>query len=61
MAAWFTRENVCEAVKLVMDEGSEVGEQVRANHHKWKELLLSEGLESSYIDNLISKLQDMVK
>ncbi|KAF5199557.1 Udp-glycosyltransferase 79b3 [Thalictrum thalictroides] len=58
---WFTRESVCEAVKLVMDEGSEVGEQVRANHHKWKEFLLSEGLEPSYINNLIIKLQDMLK
>ncbi|KAF5182929.1 Udp-glycosyltransferase 79b3 [Thalictrum thalictroides] len=58
---WFTRESVCEAVKLVMDESSEIGKQVRANHHKWKEFLLSEGLESSYIDNLIIKLQDMLK
>ncbi|KAF5186068.1 Udp-glycosyltransferase 79b3 [Thalictrum thalictroides] len=58
---WFTRESVCEAVKLVMDERSEIGKQVRANHYKWKEFLLSEGLESSYIDNLIIKLQDMLK
>ncbi|KAF5190621.1 Udp-glycosyltransferase 79b30 [Thalictrum thalictroides] len=58
---WFTRESVCKAVKLVMDEGSEVSKQVRANHHKWKEFLLSEGLESSYIDNLIIKLQDMLR
>ncbi|KAF5206098.1 hypothetical protein FRX31_004316 [Thalictrum thalictroides] len=46
----FTRENVYETVKLVMDEGSEVGKQVRENHHKWKKFLLSEGIESSYID-----------
>ncbi|PIA30581.1 hypothetical protein AQUCO_05500114v1 [Aquilegia coerulea] len=58
---WFTRESVCNAVKLVMDKGSDVGEQIRANHHKWKEFLLSEGLESSYINNLIHKLQDMLK
>ncbi|KAF5199795.1 Glycosyltransferase [Thalictrum thalictroides] len=57
---WFTRESLCEAVKLVMDEGSEVGKQVRENHHKWKEFLLSEGLDSSYIDNLIIKLQDIL-
>ncbi|PIA30580.1 hypothetical protein AQUCO_05500113v1 [Aquilegia coerulea] len=58
---WFTRESVCNAVKLVMDKGSDVGEQIRANHHKWKEFLLSEGLESPYINNLIHKLQDMLK
>ncbi|PIA30583.1 hypothetical protein AQUCO_05500116v1 [Aquilegia coerulea] len=58
---WFTRESVCKAVKLVMDEGSEVGEEIRANHHKWKEFLLSEGLEFSYLNNLILKLQDMLK
>ncbi|PIA30578.1 hypothetical protein AQUCO_05500111v1 [Aquilegia coerulea] len=58
---WFTRDSVCKAVKLVMDEGSEVGEQVTENHHKWKEFLLSEGLESSYISNLIIQLQNMLK
>ncbi|KAF9610462.1 hypothetical protein IFM89_022426 [Coptis chinensis] len=55
---WFTKESMCKAVKLVMDQGSEVGEQVRANHHKWKDFLLSEGLESSYLDNFFIKLQD---
>ncbi|KAF5197096.1 Udp-glycosyltransferase 79b3 [Thalictrum thalictroides] len=58
---WFTRESVCKAVKLVMDEGSEVGEEIRASHHKWKEFLLSAGIESSYINNLILKMQDMLK
>ncbi|PIA43499.1 hypothetical protein AQUCO_01900119v1 [Aquilegia coerulea] len=58
---WFTRENVSKAVKLVMDEGSEVGREIRANHHKWKDILLTEGLESSYIDNFILKLQDVLK
>ncbi|KAF5191949.1 Glycosyltransferase [Thalictrum thalictroides] len=55
---WYTKEDVCKAVKLVMDEGSEVGEEVRANHIKLRQEFLVEGFESSYIDNFINKLQD---
>ncbi|KAF5179162.1 Udp-glycosyltransferase 79b2 [Thalictrum thalictroides] len=58
---WFTKESVCKAVKLVMDEGSEVGEQVRANHLKWKDFLLTEDLETSYINNFMIKLHDILK
>ncbi|PIA51808.1 hypothetical protein AQUCO_01100587v1 [Aquilegia coerulea] len=57
---WFTREGVRKAVKLVMDEGSELGEEVRANHLKLSRILLSEGLEASYINNCILKLNDLL-
>ncbi|KAF6167972.1 hypothetical protein GIB67_020542 [Kingdonia uniflora] len=54
------KESACKAVKLVMDEESEIGREVRKNHIKFREILLSEGLESSYIDSFIPKLQDLV-
>ncbi|PIA51801.1 hypothetical protein AQUCO_01100580v1 [Aquilegia coerulea] len=57
---WFTREGVRKAVKLVMDEGSELGEEVRANHLKLSRILLSEGLEAFYINNCILKLHDLL-
>ncbi|KAF6159931.1 hypothetical protein GIB67_033015 [Kingdonia uniflora] len=57
---WFGKESVCKAVKLVMDEESEIGREVRKNHTKFREILLGEGLESSYIDSFIQKLQDLV-
>ncbi|XP_050212796.1 cyanidin 3-O-galactoside 2''-O-xylosyltransferase FGGT1-like [Mercurialis annua] len=52
----FTRYGICEAVKAVMDGDSEVAKEVRKNHKKWRELLLSNGLESSYIDAFVNKL-----
>ena len=57
----FTREGVCEAVKAVMDDDSEVGKEVRANHAKWREFLSSKGLENSYIDNFVQKLYTLLK
>ena len=57
----FTREGVCKAVKAVMDEDSNVGKEVRANHAKWREFLLSNGLENSYIDSYVQKLHSLLK
>lgn len=56
----FTRDAVCKAIRLVMDEDSEVGREVRANHSKWKDFLLQEGLESSYIDEFVQKLRELL-
>ncbi|KAG6640555.1 cyanidin 3-O-galactoside 2''-O-xylosyltransferase FGGT1-like [Carya illinoinensis] len=52
----FTREGVCRAVRAVMDDDSRVGQEVRANHTKWRELLLSPGLENSYMDSFVQRL-----
>ncbi|WCJ27120.1 UDP-glycosyltransferase 79B30 [Euphorbia peplus] len=52
----FTRNNVCKAVKTVMDDGNEVGKEVKLNHTKWRDFLLSKGLENSYIDAFVTKL-----
>ncbi|XP_057450510.1 cyanidin 3-O-galactoside 2''-O-xylosyltransferase FGGT1-like [Lotus japonicus] len=57
----FKKESVCEAVKIVMDDESEVGREVRENHSKVKNLLLSYNLESDSIDCFCKKLQDLLK
>ncbi|KAF5474471.1 hypothetical protein F2P56_006370 [Juglans regia] len=57
----FTREGVRQAVRAVMDDDSTVGKEVRANHAKWREFLLSEGLEKSYTDDFVQKLYSLLK
>uniref|UniRef100_A0A2N9EMS9 Glycosyltransferase n=1 Tax=Fagus sylvatica TaxID=28930 RepID=A0A2N9EMS9_FAGSY len=57
----FTKEGVCKAVKAVMDDDSNVGKEVRINHAKWREFLLSKGLENSYIENFVQKLHSLLK
>ncbi|KAL8460551.1 hypothetical protein ACS0TY_032178 [Phlomoides rotata] len=52
----FTKEGVMKAVKLVMEEGSEVG----ANHAKWRDFCLREGLEDSYFDHFVQNLQSLL-
>ncbi|XP_041024813.1 cyanidin 3-O-galactoside 2''-O-xylosyltransferase FGGT1-like [Juglans microcarpa x Juglans regia] len=57
----FTREGVCRAVRAVMDDDSKVGQEVRANHTKWRELLLSPGLENSYLDSFVQRLYSLLQ
>jgi len=57
----FTKEAVCKAVKTVMDSEGELGHMVRTNHAKWREFLLSQGLENSYVDDLVQKLDSLLK
>ncbi|KAH7568851.1 hypothetical protein JRO89_XS06G0061200 [Xanthoceras sorbifolium] len=56
----FTREGVCRAVMSVMDENSDVGKQVRENHATQREFILSQGLESSYIDGFVQNLHGLL-
>ncbi|CAL5342689.1 unnamed protein product [Camellia sinensis] len=56
----FTRESVCRAVRVVMDEESEIGKEVRENHGKTREFLLNKDLESSYIDDFNKKLHGLL-
>ncbi|GMP67411.1 hypothetical protein CsSME_00027409 [Camellia sinensis var. sinensis] len=56
----FTRESVCRAVRVVMDEESEIGKEVRENHGKMREFLLNKDLESSYIDDFNKKLHGLL-
>ncbi|KDP21029.1 hypothetical protein JCGZ_21500 [Jatropha curcas] len=56
----FSKNGVCKAVKAVMNNDSEVKEEVKQNHTKWREFLLSQGLEDSYIDGFVQKLHEML-
>lgn len=57
----FTKESVCEAVKIVMDDENEIGREVRNNHDKLRNLLLSHDLESSCVDVFCEKLQKLTR
>ncbi|KAG8366066.1 hypothetical protein BUALT_Bualt17G0037300 [Buddleja alternifolia] len=53
---WFCKEDLCKAVKCVMDEGSEVGDMVKRNHAKWKETFACVGFMDNYMDNFVKQI-----
>ncbi|KAK4421195.1 Cyanidin 3-O-galactoside 2''-O-xylosyltransferase FGGT1 [Sesamum alatum] len=57
----FTREGVMNAIRLVMEDESEIGREVRAKHAEWRKFLLREGLENSYFDDFVHKLQRLLE
>nr|AMQ26122.1 UDP-glycosyltransferase 9 [Pueraria montana var. lobata]WMX26787.1 UGT79B102 [Pueraria montana var. lobata] len=56
----FTKESVCKAVEIVMDDENELGREVRANHIKVRNLLLSSNFESSCVDAFCHGLQNLL-
>lgn len=56
-----SKEAVCRAVRAVMDEGSEQGRGVRENHARLREVLLDEGLESSYMESFDKELRSLIQ
>ncbi|XP_058756242.1 UDP-glycosyltransferase 79B30-like [Vicia villosa] len=56
----YTKDSVCKAVRIVMDDENEIGKEVKAKHGKIREMLLNKDLESSYIDDFCKKLQEIV-
>ncbi|XP_019088022.1 PREDICTED: anthocyanidin 3-O-glucoside 2'''-O-xylosyltransferase [Camelina sativa] len=58
---WFSRRSLENAVKSVMEEGSEVGEKVRKNHDKWRCVLAESGFADGYIDKFEQSLIELVK
>ncbi|CAN7122333.1 unnamed protein product [Brassica rapa subsp. narinosa] len=57
---WFSKESLSAAIISVMDEDSELGNLVRRNHSKLKEVLVSPGLLTGYTDKFVEALQDLV-
>ncbi|XP_054813765.1 cyanidin 3-O-galactoside 2''-O-xylosyltransferase FGGT1-like [Prosopis cineraria] len=57
----FTKESVCEAVRAVMNEENEIAKEVKENHAKLRNILLSTNFDSNYIDNFCHQLQDLLK
>ncbi|CAJ1978863.1 unnamed protein product [Sphenostylis stenocarpa] len=56
----YTKESVCTAVSIVMDQENETSKKVRDNHARLRETLLDKDLESSYVDNFCMRLQEIV-
>ncbi|KAG8490128.1 hypothetical protein CXB51_016104 [Gossypium anomalum] len=56
----FTKDDVNKAVKALMDDDGELGKEIRANQAKWKEFLLAPGLENSYMNDFVIKLNTLV-
>ncbi|KAM3342031.1 anthocyanidin 3-O-glucoside 2'''-O-xylosyltransferase [Capsicum galapagoense] len=56
----FTKENLCKAVKCVMDKDSQIACLMKENHRKWRELLSSPGFMSNYIDNFSLNLHGLL-
>ncbi|CAI9771947.1 unnamed protein product [Fraxinus pennsylvanica] len=52
----FTKEGVNEAIMAVMKVDSETGNEVKRNHDKLRDFLLSKGLEDSYMDGFVQKM-----
>ncbi|XP_073037401.1 cyanidin 3-O-galactoside 2''-O-xylosyltransferase FGGT1-like [Primulina eburnea] len=58
----FTKDGVAKAIRLAMDNDSEIGNEIRANHAKWRDFLLGEeGLENSYMDQFVEKLRGLLE
>jgi anthocyanidin 3-O-glucoside 2'''-O-xylosyltransferase len=53
---WVSKESLNKAIKLVMNEGSEVGVRVKINHAKWKENGGTNVLINGYIDTFLQNL-----
>ncbi|MCL7041172.1 hypothetical protein MKW94_009949 [Papaver nudicaule] len=58
--SWFSKESICSSIKTVMDEDSDIGVEIRANCLKLRSRLSNPGIESTYIDNIINKLQEVI-
>ncbi|KNA26130.1 hypothetical protein SOVF_000010 [Spinacia oleracea] len=57
---WMTKQSLCEAIKKVMDEDSDISHVVRKNHAKYTSMLISPGFITGYIDNFIKDLQALI-
>ncbi|KAF7819938.1 UDP-glycosyltransferase 79B30-like [Senna tora] len=56
----FTKDSVCEALRIVMDDESEVAKEIRENHTKLRSLLLSNNFENGYIDSFCQSLHKLL-
>nr|AVW82186.1 putative UDP-glucosyltransferase UGT79B34 [Barbarea vulgaris subsp. arcuata] len=59
-SGWFSKENLRDTIKSVMDKESEIGNLVKRNHLKLKETLASPGLLTGYADSFVEALENEV-
>ncbi|XP_056689726.1 cyanidin 3-O-galactoside 2''-O-xylosyltransferase FGGT1-like [Spinacia oleracea] len=55
-----SKHGICKAIKEMMDPNSQVGTETRNNRAKWREFLLTKGLEEAYISGFIEDLRSLV-
>ncbi|XP_074312823.1 cyanidin 3-O-galactoside 2''-O-xylosyltransferase FGGT1-like [Silene latifolia] len=55
----YTRDAIHNAISIVMD--TDIGNEVRGNHLKWKEIMQKEGLEDSYVNTFIQDLKHLIE
>ncbi|XP_021747954.1 anthocyanidin 3-O-glucoside 2'''-O-xylosyltransferase-like [Chenopodium quinoa] len=58
--SWVSKESFCNAIKCVMDDGSEIGGLIKKNHMLWRQILGDPKFMSGYIDKFIKDLQGLV-
>ncbi|KAG4384313.1 hypothetical protein AAZX31_13G236700 [Glycine max] len=56
----FTKESVCKAVKIVMDDENELGREIKTNHSKVRKFLLNHKLESTCVDSFCQQLRHLL-
>lgn len=57
----FTKEDLCKAIKSVMDKDNKLGCLIKENHAKWKETLTDPCFMKNYIENFVSNLGELRK
>uniref|UniRef100_A0A803MBQ1 Glycosyltransferase n=2 Tax=Chenopodium quinoa TaxID=63459 RepID=A0A803MBQ1_CHEQI len=58
--SWVSKESLCKAVELVMNEESEIGILVKKNHEIWRKKLLDPGYMRGNINSFINDLESLV-
>ncbi|XP_073127373.1 anthocyanidin 3-O-glucoside 2'''-O-xylosyltransferase-like [Henckelia pumila] len=58
--AWFSKEDLCIAIKSLIDPDSQLGKTIQQNHLRWKETLSKPGFYDHYIDNFIENLHQLI-
>lgn len=57
----FTKEDLCKAIKSVMDKDNKLGCLIKENHAKWKETLTDPCFMKNYIEKFVSNLVELRK
>lgn len=57
---WISKENLCKAVRSVMDEDSQIGCLVKENHTKWRQVLTRPGFMKDYVESFIEDLHGLL-
>ncbi|KAL1363110.1 hypothetical protein HN51_011315 [Arachis hypogaea] len=58
---FYTKESVCKAVTILMDDENQTSKTLRANHAKLRHILLLKDLDSTYIDNFCKNLHHIIR